>query len=567
MTRPLLSIDGLQVVFGADPPAVRDVGLTIYPGQTVALVGESGSGKSTTAAAVLGLLASGGRITNGHIVFDGEDITRADPRRLQAIRGRLIGYVPQDPSTNLNPVWTIGFQIREALRANGLTHRRTVRKKAVQLLDDAGMTDSVIRAGRYPHQLSGGMCQRALIAISLAGQPRLLIADEPTSALDVTVQKQVLDHLDALTGQLGTAVLLITHDLSLAAERAGHLVVMYRGSVVESGPAQAIIDNPGHEYTQRLVASAPSLAMRGGAVVRKRVVREDSGAAGPATEDSGAAGPATEDSGAAGPGTDDLLDVCELAKVYHAGVPWRRQAVTAVDAVSFRVRRATTTAVVGESGAGKTTVARMVLGLLTPTSGTVKFDGHDISELNRGDAKAFRRRVQPVFQNPYGSLDPMYSVYRTIEEPLRTHRVGSRAERHRAVRELLDQVALPSVVLRRFPRELSGGQRQRVAIARALALQPEMLVCDEAVSALDVVVQAQILALLNELQARLGLTYLFISHDLAVVREIADDIVVMCRGRMVERAAAEEVFERPGDDYTRGLLDAIPGRRARSSRG
>jgi peptide/nickel transport system ATP-binding protein len=209
----------------------------------------------------------------------------------------------------------------------------------------------------------------------------------------------------------------------------------------------------------------------------------------------------------------------------------------------------------------------MVLGLLAPTSGTVAFDGHDISELNRGDAKAFRRRVQPVFQNPYGSLDPMYSVYRTIEEPLRTHRVGSRAERHRAVRELLDQVALPSVVLRRFPRELSGGQRQRVAIARALALQPEMLVCDEAVSALDVVVQAQVLALLNELQARLGLTYLFISHDLAVVREIADDIVVMCRGRMVERAATEEVFERPGDDYTRGLLDAIPGRRARSSRG
>jgi peptide/nickel transport system ATP-binding protein len=593
MKRPLLSIDRLQVAFGADPPAVRDVGLTIYPGQTVALVGESGSGKSTTAAAVLGLLASGGRITNGRIDFDGEDITNADRRRLQAIRGRLIGYVPQDPSTNLNPVWTIGFQIREALRANESADPRTVRKKAVQLLDDAGMTDSAVRAGRYPHQLSGGMCQRALIAIGLAGQPRLLIADEPTSALDVTVQKQVLDHLDALTAELGTAVLLITHDLSLAAERAEHLVVMYRGSVVESGPAQAIIDDPGHEYTQRLVASAPSLAMRRGAVVRKRVAREASGAAGPATSDSGAAGPATSDSGAAGPatsasgaagpatedsgpatrgtsrlpGTDPLLDVRELTKVYRAGVPWRRHYVTAVDSVSFRVRRATTTAVVGESGSGKTTVARMVLGLLAPTSGTVTFDGHDISELNRGDAKAFRRRVQPVFQNPYGSLDPMYSVYRTIEEPLRTHRVGSRAERHRAVGELLDQVALPAVVLRRFPRELSGGQRQRVAIARALALQPEMLVCDEAVSALDVLVQAQILALLNELQARLGLTYLFISHDLAVVREIADDVVVMCGGRMVEHAATEEVFERPGDDYTRRLLDAIPGRPARSPRG
>jgi peptide/nickel transport system ATP-binding protein len=556
MKRPLLSIDRLQVAFGADPPAVRDVGLTIYPGQTVALVGESGSGKSTTAAAVLGLLAPGGRITNGRIDFDGEDITNADRRRLQAIRGRLIGYVPQDPSTNLNPVWTIGFQIREALRANEAADPRTVRKKAVQLLDDAGMTDSAVRAGRYPHQLSGGMCQRALIAIGLAGQPRLLIADEPTSALDVTVQKQVLDHLDALTAELGTAVLLITHDLSLAAERAEHLVVMYRGSVVESGPAQAIIDDPGHEYTQRLVASAPSLAMRRGAVVRKRVAREASGAAGPATRGTSRL-----------PGTDDLLDVRELTKVYRAGVPWRRHHVTAVDSVSFRVRRATTTAVVGESGSGKTTVARMVLGLLAPTSGTVAFDGHDISELNRGDAKAFRRRVQPVFQNPYRSLDPMYSVYRTIEEPLRTHRVGSRPERHRAVCELLDQVALPSVVLRRFPRELSGGQRQRVAIARALALRPEMLVCDEAVSALDVLVQAQILALLNELQARLGLTYLFISHDLAVVREIADDVVVMCGGRMVEHAATWEVFERPGDDYTRRLLDAIPGRPARSPRG
>ncbi len=539
MTEPLLSIDALQVRFGMDPPAVRDAGLTVYPGQTVALVGESGSGKSTTAAAVLGLLASGGRITRGRIIFDGKDITRADRHQLEAIRGRRIGYVPQDPSTNLNPVWTIGFQIREALRANGLADGRAARKKAVQLLDDAGMTDSTVRAGRYPHQLSGGMCQRALIAIGLAGQPRLLIADEPTSALDVTVQKQVLDHVDALTDQLGTAVLLITHDLALAAERAEHLVVMCQGSVVESGPAQEIINSPRHEYTHRLVACAPSLRGRRSAEVRQRVVTEAAAHAG-------------------GP-IDDVLVVSELTKVYRAGVPWRQHGVTAVDAVSFRVRRATTTAVVGESGSGKTTVARMVLGLLEPTSGTVTFDGHAIAELDRRGAKAFRRRVQPVFQNPYGSLDPMYSVYRTIEEPLRTHGVGSRADRQRAVRELIDQVALPSTVLRRFPRELSGGQRQRVAIARALALQPEMLVCDEAVSALDVLVQAQILALLNELQARLGLTYLFISHDLAVVREIADDVVVMCGGRVVEHAPTEEVFESPADEYTRRLLDAIPG--------
>ncbi len=542
MTQPLLSIDRLQVCFGADAPAVRDARLTLYPGQTVALVGESGSGKSTIAAAVLGLLPPGGRITQGRIEFDGEDITHADRRRFQTIRGRRIGYVPQDPMTNLNPVWTIGFQIREALRANGMADRRSARRKAVELLDNAGMTDSAMRVGRYPHQLSGGMCQRALIAIGLAGQPRLLIADEPTSALDVTVQKQVLDHLDTLSGQLGTAVLLITHDLALAAERAEHLVVMYRGTVVESGPADGIIDNPEHEYTRRLVTSAPSLAMRRGAAVRERVAAR--------------AGPAT---------SEQVLVVSELTKVYRAGPQWRHREVTAVDTVSFRVRQATTTAVVGESGSGKTTVARMVLGLLAPTSGTVTFDGHDIATLNRAAAKTFRRRVQPVFQNPYASLDPMYSVYRTIEEPLRTHGIGDRVERQRAVRELLDQVALPSSVLRRFSRELSGGQRQRVAIARALALQPEMLVCDEAVSALDVLVQAQILALLNELQSRLGLTYLFISHDLSVVREIADDVVVMCRGRVVEQASAEEIFERPRDEYTRRLLDAVPGRSAGSS--
>jgi len=547
MTQPLLSIDGLQVRFGTEEPAVRDARLTVYPGQTVALVGESGSGKSTTAAAVLGLLAQGGRITAGHIVFDGEDITHAGRRELETIRGRRIGYVPQDPSTNLNPVWTIGFQVREALRANGLADRRAARKQAVKLLDDAGMTESEMRAGRYPHQLSGGMCQRALIAIGLAQQPRLLIADEPTSALDVTVQKQVLDHLDQLTSQLDAAVLLITHDLALAAERAEHLVVMYRGAVVESGPAQEIIDNPAHEYTQRLVTSAPSMAIRRGGDTRQRVVKDAAAHAGQPI--------------------DDVLVATELSKEYRVGVPWRRRDITAVDGVSFRVRRATTIAVVGESGSGKTTVARMVLGLLAPTSGSVTFDGQDVATLDRRSAKAFRCRVQPVFQNPYGSLDPMYSVYRTIEEPLRTHGVGNRAERQRAVRELLDQVALPSTVLRRFPRELSGGQRQRVAIARALALQPEMLVCDEAVSALDVLVQAQILALLNELQARLGLTYLFISHDLAVVREIADDVVVMSRGRVMEHAPTAELFERPHHEYTRRLLDAIPGRPAAPSPG
>lgn len=530
---PLLSVEGLEVTFGDHAPAVCGVDLAVRRGQTVAVVGESGSGKSTTAAAVLGLLPPGGRITAGRIVFDGRDIAsfdrKADRRVLRSIRGSSIGYVPQDPMTNLNPVWKVGFQIREALRAN--TNGRGARRRAMDLLAEAGMPDPVKQASRYPHQLSGGMCQRALIAIGLAGRPQLLIADEPTSALDVTVQRQVLDHLQQLTDELDTALLLITHDLALAAERAETVVVVHRGAVVESGAAQSILHDPQHEYTRRLVAAAPSLTARCSPGPRQPR-----------------------------PERDDILVASELTKVYREsrGAPWRWGEFRAVDAVSFRLRRASTLAIVGESGSGKSTVARMVLGLLQPTSGEVVFDGTRIDTLDRNSAMAFRRRVQPVFQNPYSSLDPMYSVFRTVEEPLRIHRMGDRRQRRQAVRELIDQVALPSSVLGRLPRELSGGQRQRVAIARALALRPEVLVCDEAVSALDVLVQAQILDLLAELQAELGLAYLFISHDLAVIRQIADEVLVMKAGRVVERAPTEELFTRPDHEYTRQLLDAIP---------
>jgi peptide/nickel transport system ATP-binding protein len=543
---PLLSVAGLQVRFGDDAPAVQQVDLTVRAGQTVAIVGESGSGKSTTAAAILGLLAPGGRITAGRIVFDRVDLTAADQRRLRAIRGTGIGYVPQDPMTNLNPVWKVGFQVREALRANNIS---SAKKQAVQLLADAGLPDPVLRARQYPHQLSGGMCQRALIAIGLAGRPRLLIADELTSALDVTVQRQVLDHLQHLTGELGTAVLLITHDLALAAERAERLIVMHRGAVVETGAAQLILQDPQHPYTQRLVAAAPSLRdTTTAARTRQRVTHAASEHAGTDV-------------------SEDVVVASELTKVYRPsrGAPWRRAEVRAVDDVSFRLRRATTLAIAGESGSGKSTLARMVLGLLQPSWGTVVFDGLNITDtasLSRSETLAFRRRVQPVFQNPYGSLDPMYSVFHTIEEPLRIHRIGDRRQRQQAVRELAEQVALPSSLLSRRPRELSGGQRQRVAIARALAVRPEVLVCDEAVSALDVVVQAQILDLLAELQAALGLTYLFISHDLAVIRQIADEVMVMRAGRVVEHAATEDVFTRPLHDYTRQLLAAIPGARA-----
>jgi peptide/nickel transport system ATP-binding protein len=536
--QPLLSVAGLEVRFGDDPPAVHNVELTVRSGQTVAVVGESGSGKSTTAAAILGLLAPGGRITAGRIVFDGVDIASADPRRLRSIRGTGIGYVPQDPATNLNPVWKVGFQIREALRANNISDTK---QRSLQLLDEAGMPDPPTHARRYPHQLSGGMCQRALIAIGLAGRPRLLIADEPTSALDVTVQRQVLDHLQNLAAELGTAVLLITHDLALAGERAEQLIVMHRGRVVESGTAQSILSDPQHPYTRQLVAAAPSVHP-----VAETTARPRTGKAAPVEG---------SDAGAA-----DLLIASELTKSYRStrGVPWRTMEFYAVDGVSFCLRKATTLAIVGESGSGKSTLARMMLGLLAPTSGTVTFDGRDVAALSRREALAFRRRVQPVFQNPYSSLDPMYTVFRAIEEPLRIHGVGNRRERRASVRELVEQVALPSSVLDRRPRELSGGQRQRVAIARALALRPEVLVCDEAVSALDVLVQAQILELLAGLKDALGLSYLFISHDLAVIRQIADEVVVMQAGRVVEHAPTDEVFTQPRHDYTRQLLAAIP---------
>ncbi|MEV8147021.1 ABC transporter ATP-binding protein [Arthrobacter sp. NPDC080073] len=545
--RPLLEIRDLAISFqtaGGEFQAVKNAHLTIMPGETVAIVGESGSGKSTTALAAIGLLPENGRVSGGQILLDGEDISHASEKRMIELRGNTIGMVPQDPMSNLNPVWKIGYQVRETLRANG---KPSGPADVARVLGEAGLPDSARRAKQYPHEFSGGMRQRALIAIGLSCQPRLLIADEPTSALDVTVQRQILDHLETMTAELGTAVLLITHDLGLAAERADKVVVMYRGNVVEAGSSLELLRNPQHPYTQRLVASAPSLASR-----RIQAAKAE----GIQTEELLAPTEAVVEKAL----SEDVLKVESLSKVFklRSGVG-KATDFKAVDNVSFNVKRGTTTAIVGESGSGKSTVAQMVLNLLAPTSGRIVFDGVDTSTLNSREIFKFRRRVQPIFQDPYGSLDPMYNIFRTIEEPLRTHKIGDKASREKKVRELLDQVALPQSTMQRYPNELSGGQRQRVAIARALALDPEVIICDEAVSALDVLVQAQVLNLLAELQSNLGLTYLFITHDLAVVRQIADHVCVMQKGKLVETGSTDDVFDSPQQDYTKALLHAIPG--------
>lgn len=544
--KPLVELKDVKISFESSTgtvDAVRGVNMTIYPGQSVAIVGESGSGKSTTAMAMIGLLPGTGKVTGGQILFEGKDITKLSNKEMVAYRGSQIGLVPQDPMSNLNPVWRVGTQIKESLKANKVVTKAEMDQRVVALLEEAGLPDAERRAKQYPHEFSGGMRQRALIGMGLAARPKLLIADEPTSALDVTVQKQILDHLETLTDELNVAVLFITHDLGLAAERASHLVVMHRGRIVESGPSLEILRNPVHPYTQRLVKAAPSLAsariqsaQRAGVESTELLAREQH------------------------VDREDIIRVENLTKVFHVrGARGAKCDFKAVDDVSFGLTKGTTLALVGESGSGKSTVANMILNLLDPTSGRVYYKGTDLSTLTRAELFDMRAKLQVVFQNPYGSLDPMFSIYRCIEEPLLVHDVGNRKEREKRVAELLDMVAMPKSTMRRYPNELSGGQRQRIAVARALALKPEVIVLDEAVSALDVLVQNQILQLLADLQSELDLSYLFITHDLAVVRQTADEVAVMQKGKLVEHGTADDLFMNAQQQYTRDLINSVPG--------
>lgn len=520
----LLTVENLTLSYsqrGAWREVVHNVSFDLQPGEMVALVGESGSGKTTVAQAIIGLLAENGRRDSGRIVLNGTDIAGWSAKRMNRLRGVCISLVPQDPGNSLNPVKTIGDQVAEILQLHQKMRKAERQQRVLALLEKVGLSHPEQRLKQYPHQLSGGMKQRVLIAIALALRPQIIIADEPTSALDVTVQKRILDLLDVLRRESGTAVLFVTHDLALAAERADRLLVFRDGEIQEQGQAAQVINAPQHSYTRQLLRDASPGEMTLAEPI---------------------------------PFSTPAIQLNAINKQFSLG----RQQLPVARQVNLTVARGTTHALVGESGSGKTTLARILLGFEKADSGRVIIDGIDAGSLHGEALRQLRRKIQFVYQNPFASLDPRQSLFAIIEEPLRNFEKLSADERRKRVEEVAKRVALPLTLLGRRPRELSGGQRQRVAIARALIVQPQILVLDEATSALDVTVQAQILQLLQQLQRELGLTYLFITHDLATVRRLAHSVTVLRAGEVVEQGETVTLFSAPQHPYTRSLIEAIP---------
>ncbi len=519
----LLRVEGLTVALprGSERPhAVEDVSFTLEAGEIVCIVGESGSGKSVSVSALMGLLPPTLKPVAGRILFEGSDVLQATPAALRALRGARIGMVFQEPMSALNPLMRVRDQVAETMRVHGVEPGTRV----LDLLEAVGLPDPPAIASAYPHQLSGGQRQRVMIAAALALEPAILVADEPTTALDVTTQMQILQLIRGLRAR-ATGVLFITHDFGVVAEIADRVVVMQRGRVVEQGPAAAVLGQPQHPYTRQLIAAVP----HGVAPLRPSGVGEA------------------------------LLDLVGVRKTYAA------RSVPAVGDASLRIARGETLGLVGESGSGKSTLARCVVGLVVPDAGAIRFEGTDLRPLSRAAWQPFRKRIGMIFQDPMSSLNPRRRVADIIAEGPVAHGTSRRAARARAL-DLLELVGLDAGAAERFPHEFSGGQRQRIGIARALAMEPELLIADEPVSALDVSVQAQILALLADLRERLGLTMLFITHDLRVAAQICDHVAVMRRGIIVEQGPTAALFAAPAHDYTRALLDSIPGRRAADAR-
>ena len=538
MTEPIISVRNLVVEFPLRRglfTAVNDVSFDIMPGEILGVVGESGAGKSMTGAAIIGLIEPPGHIAGGEIYLSGKRIDNLPPEEMAKLRGKRIGMVFQDPLTSLNPLYTVGQQLVETIRRHLPMNEAQARQRAIELLGEAGIPSPETRIDSYPHQFSGGMRQRVVIALALSAEPDLIIADEPTSALDVSVQAQIIKVLKQLCESRGAAVMLVTHDMGVIAETATRMIVMNKGKIVETGSVGDIIKRPKEEYTIGLIDSIPS--------IRDETRRHE-----------------------VAPAATQLVKVENLTRDFDLSPSFfdrlvkgsKRSVVKAVQDVSFGIRKGSTYGLVGESGSGKSTCARMLVGLIPPTSGRVLLEDEDIWASGSGTQKR-RQRVQMIFQDPYASLNPRWRVGDIIAEPMRALKlVSGKREAEERVADLLEKVRLDPIVMRKFPHEFSGGQRQRIAIARALSSQPEFIVCDEPTSALDVSVQAQVLDLMRGLQDEFGLTYLLISHNLAVVRQMADDVGVMHGGVLVEQGPVDEIFDAPKVEYTRMLLNSVP---------
>ena len=597
MSQAIIDVDNLKTYFHTEEGVVRavdGVSFRIQPGRTLGIVGESGSGKSVTSLSIMRLLAASATIESGRIALLGKDLVRLPEPEMRRIRGKEISMIFQEPMTSLNPVFTVGDQVMEAIMLHQKTTKAEAREQTIRLFDEVGIPNPAQRVDSYPHQMSGGQKQRVMIAMALSCNPKLLIADEPTTALDVTIQAQILDILRRLRDTRGMAILFITHDLGVIAEIADDVLVMYRGEEVEYGPVLQIFEHPKHPYTKGLLACRPRLdtpykllptvddfmdarVVEGQLQITEKPLstarldelkthgrgrllhpKSELAAMGHPWEQGGQA----VDARSVDEGTKPLLAVEDL-RVYF---PIRRGVfsrvsdhVRAVDGISFRIYRGQTLGLVGESGCGKTTAGRAILRLVEPAGGRVWFEGVDVASLGSGELRRIRSRMQIIFQDPYGSLNPRMTIEAAITEPMVIQRIGAnRRDRRDRAAALLEEVGMQSSHLRRYPHEFSGGQRQRICIARAVAVEPEFLVCDESVSALDVSVQAQVLNLLADLQDEFGLTYLFIAHDLSVVRHISDEVLVMYKGSIVEHAPTEQIFTNPTHEYTRTLLDAIP---------